>query len=116
MTRFKVGTALLHDAEVSKSYFQRLARVSEKLAEDGIAVYAHRYDALAFGSWIVEAGTRHRRIRATYDGRESQLRFEAAVIHSNASAAEWRAGESFIVTPAIAWERAMDVIVTSWRT
>ena len=70
-----MGTPLLSDAEVSKNYFEHLARLSKELGDGGIAVYGHRYDALSFGSWVVDAGTRHRRVRVTYDGREGLLRF-----------------------------------------
>ena len=75
--------------------------------------YCHRYDALSFGSWVVEAGTRHRRVRATYDGREGLLRLEEAVVNSNSSPAEWREQESQVVTAMAAWDRAREVIVRS---
>lgn len=109
-------TALLSDAEVSTTHFEQLARVSKKLGDHGIALYSHRYDALSFGSWVVDAGTRHRRVRATYDGREGLLRFEKAAVDSSTSSIDWREGESLGVAPAGAWERAMEVIVTSCRS
>lgn len=105
--------ALLSDAEVSTTYFDRLARLSRRLGDHGIAMYSHRYDALSFGSWVVDAGTRHRRVRATYDGREGALRFESAVVHSNASTIEWREGQTVAVPPGDVWERATEEIVRS---
>jgi len=111
-----MGTALLSDTEVSKSHFEHLARLSQELGDDGIAVYCHRYDALSFGSWVVEAGTRHRRVRVTYDGREGLLRLDDAVVNSNSSPTEWRERESQVVTPTAAWDRAREVIVRSCRS
>jgi hypothetical protein len=111
----RLETALLSDAEVSTTYFERLARLSRKLGDDGIALYSHRYDALSFGSWVVDAGTRHRRVRATYDGREGVLRFESAVVHSNASPIAWREGQSVAVVPTAALERATEEIVRCCR-
>jgi hypothetical protein len=109
-------TTLISDAEVSTTYFEQLARLSKKLGDDGIALYSHRYDALSFGSWVVDAGTRHRRVRVTYDGREGLLRVEDAVVNSNSSPTEWRERESQVVTPTAAWERAREVIVRSSRS
>lgn len=111
-----MGTPLLSDAEVSKNYFEHLARLSKELGDGGIAVYSHRYDALSFGSWVVDAGTRHRRVRVTYDGREGLLRFENAVVRSSASAIEWREGETLGATSAAAWARAMEEITKSCRS
>lgn len=116
MTLSDGKTAVLSDAEVSTSYFKRLARLSRKLGDDGIALYSHRYDALSFGSWVVDAGTRHRRVRATYDGREGVLRFESALVRSNASPIEWHEGQTLDVPPAAAWERAIEEIVRSCRS
>lgn len=104
---------MVSDAEVSRAHFEQLAQLSERLGDRGIAVYSHRYDALSFGSWVVEAGTRHQRVRATYDGREGLLRFEEAAVSSNSTPAEWREQESQVVTAMAAWERAREVIVRS---
>ena len=109
-------TALGNDAEDSATYFGQLAELSRRLDEVGIALYSHRYDFLAFGSWMVEAGTRHRRVRVTYDGREGLLRFEDAFVHSSKSPIEWRERECQFVSRTAASERAMEAIVRSCRS
>jgi hypothetical protein len=103
-----VGT----DADVSAEYFEELARLSRELREQRIAIYSHGYDYLAFGSWMIEAGTRHRRVQVTYDGKEGLLRSREAVVPSNNAIREWEdREESRVAAPRAAFVRAADVII-----
>ena len=61
------------DAQWVSGHFTELARLAERLAGRNRAIYRHSFDYMHFGSWVLEAGTRKRRVRVTWDGRESIL-------------------------------------------
>lgn len=44
--------------------------MARRLAPFGVAIYKCEYLTLTFGSWLVVAGTRHRRLQFSWDGRE----------------------------------------------
>jgi hypothetical protein len=61
------------DAVPSTGHFEFLAELVRDLRAEGFGVYSHRYEYLAFGSWMIDVGTRHRRLRLSYDGKEGSL-------------------------------------------
>jgi hypothetical protein len=63
------------DSESAIEHFRRLETLAAKLTERGIAVYEHEYTMLAFGSFRLELGTRHRRWGFSWDGKEGFISF-----------------------------------------
>lgn len=69
---------MIDDSESSASYFMQVARLAERLASKGIAIYEHKFHYTAFGSWELVAGRRDRMVRFSYDGKDSWLSYGAA--------------------------------------
>jgi hypothetical protein len=63
--------------------------LAEDLAKDGIALYAHEYQSLSFGSFSLEFGRAHYRVLCQWDGKESILSVSFAEITNQASEGEW---------------------------
>jgi hypothetical protein len=63
----------VQDSQSAVDHLQRLGQLASVLAERGIAIYEHEYLMLAFGSFRLELGTRHRRWRFSWDGKEGYL-------------------------------------------
>jgi hypothetical protein len=61
------------------------------LAEDDLAIYAFDYDYLTFGSWAMVAGSRHRRVRIQFDGKEEHLEVSQATVGDSRSSLSWHA-------------------------
>jgi hypothetical protein len=40
-----------------------------------IAIYEHSFTYMAFGSWVIVAGRRKKKLRFTYDGKDSYLSY-----------------------------------------
>ena len=50
-------------------HIEAFTEFAARLAAAPVAIFAHQFDDLHFGSWLVVAGSRHRRVRLTWDGR-----------------------------------------------
>jgi hypothetical protein len=84
----------LSDSEASLRHLEAVATLAQRLHQRAIAVLEYRYDFLAFGSWRLVAGSRHRRIRLTWDGKESLLSSSTSAFQGSGSSPAWRGGES----------------------
>ena len=73
------------------AFLTEAAGLAERLLARGRSIFDVRYDGLAFGSWVLTAGTPKRRVRVTWDGREATLRVEAAEFGDPQSRPAWRA-------------------------
>ena len=82
------------ETEASKRHFDAVSKLVHELEVQDIAVYQHAYDYLAFGSWEIVAGTRKRRVRVTWDGKDSRLTVEACVVPDSQSLLNWKQLES----------------------
>ena len=63
------------DNKHSTAYFQGVANLAERLSKSRLAIYEHRYDFMAFGSWEIVAGQRRRKYCFTFDGKNSCLSY-----------------------------------------
>ncbi len=70
------------DCAFTSTHYHRIAELSDRLSQKHFAIYEHQYRYLAFGSWQLVAGTRKRRFRFTWDGRERFLQVEVAAVQS----------------------------------
>jgi hypothetical protein len=71
-----------------------VSRLSDEAEEDGLLLYSHEYDYLAFGSWTIVIGTSKRRLRFCWDGKESSLNIEMSQFQNSNSAPSWEAVSS----------------------
>jgi len=78
-----------NETESSIQHLNLVSEFSRQLAAHEIAIYHHRYDYLAFGSWVIVAGTRKRHVRLTWDGKESRLDAASCVLADSQSTADW---------------------------
>lgn len=78
------------DVTSSAAFLAEAAGLAARLLEQGRSVFDVRYDGLGFGSWVLTAGTRKRRVCVTWDGRESTLRFQGAEFSDSQSRPTWR--------------------------
>jgi hypothetical protein len=65
----------MDDSQSAIEHLRRLGTLATKLADRGIAIYEHDYTMLAFGSFRLELGTRHRRWGFSWDGKEGFISF-----------------------------------------
>ena len=65
----------MDDPQSSLEHLRRLKALAGNLADRGIAIYEHEYTMLAFGSFCLELGTRHRRWGFSWDGKEGFISF-----------------------------------------
>lgn len=65
------------DAQSAIDHLNRLVRLAERLSARGIALYEHDYVTLAFGSFRLEIGTRHKRWGLWWDGKDGCLTISA---------------------------------------
>ena len=72
----------IDDGALTLAHYRRIAELSERLSQGRGALYQHQYDYLAFGSWRLVAGTRRRRFRFTWDGKDRSLDIESGILQS----------------------------------
>jgi hypothetical protein len=77
------------DAESSVRHFERVSALSVRLAVLGVAIYEHSWHSLVFGSWVLVAGSRHRRFRFCWDGREFFIDVSRSEHPSGGIRAQW---------------------------
>ncbi len=71
----------------------------------GVAVLEHHYRLLLMGSFVMEVGTEHDRLRFSWDGREFFLNVERSRLPSRSSVPAWGpAGNERIAPPASVWD------------
>jgi hypothetical protein len=78
------------DSGYSAAVFAAVAGLSHRLADDDLAIYSFDYDYLAFGSWTMVAGSRHRRVRLEFDGKEDHLEVAQATVSDSRSSLAWQ--------------------------
>ena len=81
------------DVESSITQLDTLARIARSLAGSGLIVYRCRYDFLAFGSWVIEAGTSHHRLQIVRDGQRRTLRYATSRLQNAAAVPDWEEHE-----------------------
>src|SRR5439155_6479706 len=79
------------DAASSTEHFQRFFALAQQLAGRGVAIYEHHWDFLAFGSWTIVAGSRHRRFEFSWDGREFSISVSQCEFSDSRSHPHWSA-------------------------
>jgi hypothetical protein len=85
------------DTEPSANALEGVAEVARLITARGLPVYRCEFDFLAFGSWTIETGTRHRRIRIVYDGKEHRLCCSTAALENTSSIPTWQERETIAV-------------------
>jgi hypothetical protein len=58
------------DADTFIQHADAVLGMARRVSALGVAIYKHEYLTLAFGSWVLVAGTRHHRLQFTWDGRD----------------------------------------------
>ena len=78
------------DADTTILHLGLMEWLAERLAGDHLAIYEHTYNQLAFGSWEIVIGTRHKRRRFTWDGKDSLLSVSESEFTNSASPPIWK--------------------------
>ena len=78
------------DSGFSALFFSAIAKLSGRLEAHDIAVYDFTYSYLSFGSWTLVAGSRHRRLRVQFDGKEDHIEIAESTFSDSQSQSEWR--------------------------
>ena len=87
-----------------RSHLERVAELERTLK--GVTLFEHHYYLLVFGSFELEFGKPHRRLRIVWDGRERFLTVQRSNFPNQSSHPEWK-NEQLIRVPA-----EMDVFET----
>jgi hypothetical protein len=77
------------DANGFLEHSGQIHSLTASLSRDGIAIYEHSYDMLALGSWLLVLGKRKYRFRLIWDGRDSILKTEKALIPDSGTIIKW---------------------------
>lgn len=80
----------MNDSEESMKHFMMMHFLASDLAKKCIAVYEHEFAMLTFGSFTVIAGTRHKRWRFIWDGKDGVMTVSFVAVSDSRSAPEWR--------------------------
>lgn len=70
-------------------HFSYIADLERTLSDRQLSILYHKYDDLTFGSWDLELGTSHKRLKFSYDGKEEQLHISSARLGSQAAQPKW---------------------------
>jgi hypothetical protein len=76
--------------EYSAGFLQALGGLAGRLEGHDIAVYDVAYSYLSFGSWSLVAGSRHRRLKFDFDGKENHLSVAESDFSDSQSRADWQ--------------------------
>ena len=72
------------------NHFREILNLTERLAEQGVAVYEHKWLCLCFGSWSLVAGTtRQHRYQFSWDGRDFFMSVSSCDHPSNGFPDRW---------------------------
>lgn len=77
------------DAKNALGQVEQLMDVARAVAVHGLVVYRCGYDCLTFGSWFIESGSSHRRLRIVWDGSDGTLRCSTACLQNASAIPEW---------------------------
>jgi hypothetical protein len=77
------------DANSFLEHSTQIHSLVASLSRDGIAIYEHSYDMLAFGSWLLILGKRKYRFRFIWDGRGGILKTEKTLIPDSGTIIKW---------------------------
>jgi hypothetical protein len=77
------------DARDSLSHMETLVGLLRELAGRGIALYEHRFDAQALGNFDVVLGVPHRRVKFTWDARDSLLSISVGKFQNASGPGDW---------------------------
>ena len=80
----------MSDQETGLKHFTRMQSLSAHLASRGIAIYEHEVHLLAFGSFTLQLGNRHKRWQFIWDGKDSTITVSAAVVSDSRNVPEWQ--------------------------
>ena len=75
----------MSDAVWSQEFVSALAKFSANLSKSDYAIYNIDYSFMNFGSWTLEIGKRHDRIRFEWNGKESILTCSKASVGDSSS-------------------------------
>ena len=78
-----------NDIESSLGALETIIVLARNLAAVGITVYRCQYDFSAFGSWTLEAGSPHRRILLTRDGKNRKLEMATGRVQNAGATSTW---------------------------
>ena len=78
------------DADTTILHLGLMEWLAERLAGEYLAIYEHTYNQLAFGSWEMVIGSRHKRRRFTWDGKDSHLSVSESEFTNSASPPSWK--------------------------
>jgi hypothetical protein len=90
------------------------ADLTRRLIAEGRQLYDFQYNWGSFGSWILVAGTSHRRVQVVWDGKESSLRVERFRMNEGSGRPSWEEVEYIALRGSNTVERmarALDCIV-----
>lgn len=91
----------MNESDGAVQHLDMVSKLSRQLASRGIAILKHQYDYLAFGSWVIVAGTRKHLVSLTWDGKESWLTAESCIRADNQSKEDWMHFDSRDLSGAI---------------
>jgi hypothetical protein len=83
----------MEDVEGTVQFLALLSATAVRLSAQGRAVFDIQYNGLSFGNWVMTAGSRKRRVRLTWDGKEHQLAISTAAFADSQSRPQWTAVE-----------------------
>jgi len=78
------------DVESSIVFVHALNQFVIELASFGLALYETRFDALAFGSFILVVGHRKKRIKVIWEGKDSLLQLLVAKFPDSSAQPAWK--------------------------
>ena len=79
----------MNDQDASLKHFTRMRSLAADLAQRHIAIYEHQVHLLAFGSFTVQVGTRHKRWRFVWDGKDDVMTVSFAAVSDSRDVLEW---------------------------
>ena len=80
----------MNDQETSLEHFTRVQSLSARLASRSIAIYEYQVHLLAFGSFTLQSGDRHRRWQFIWDGKDGTITVSTAAVSDSGNVPEWR--------------------------
>jgi len=79
----------MSDAASALKHFDKIVAIARRAEEKAFAVFSHDYDYLCFGSFQLEVGTRKRRKRYSWDGKEGFLDIQTADFSDSRTPGRW---------------------------
>ena len=87
------------DVSSSLGLLEELLSFSRRLAQDSYAIYELQFNMLAYGSWLLVAGTRKRRAQLSWDGRDFVLTCAVSEFPNSSSQSHWQSAGSRSLPP-----------------